>query len=257
MAGLDKLYLSEWTKYEELRDWLISKGSNIKDDYGNVFEPINFLADYTEDYFKSLIESLVSKDQERYDSGEYKSYVEDGCMTQEEYDNYNPRDYVDIPIMNNPIFFDVWLIRYCPFDWLQELLKKQYGKTYEDIKNRTSLYDTYKRNGLGKNIKVKLPKSCRWVYGISIKFPEDHEFSVSFDSDNNRWNNRLELREQWSSSGMAFHWETPRRNKRLFKRNRKSIYRCLQKWDLPENTIVTLYQDLNKPEIKTIIKKSI
>lgn len=253
MAGVDKLRISDWSKYLELRNWLISKGSNVKDDYGNVFEPINFLADYTEDYFKSLIESLVSKDQERYDSGEYKSYVEDGCMTREEYDNYNPRDYVDIPIMNNPIFFDVWLIRYCPLDWLQGLLKKQYSRLYDSIKSRTSLYDTYNRNGLGKNIKVKLPKYCKDLYCIEIIIPNKHELSTYFDCETKSWHTRLEPRDCWCSSNIAAFNDGVGK-KRLFKRNRKSIYRLLQKWDLPKDTSVILYYMNNRKPVKTIIK---
>lgn len=252
MAGVDKLYLSDWSKYEELRDWLKSVGPVVKDDFGNtIIDPYLYLAEYTKEEFEDFIERLIKEDQDSFDRGDYKYCLECGWMTQEEYDNYNPRDHVDIPVMNNPVFFDVWLIRYCPLEWLQELLKKQYGETYESIKNRTSLYDTYKRNGLGKNIKVKLPRSCRHIYGISIKFPEDHEFSVSYDDENNRWNNRLELREQWSFGSTAFHWEGPKKNKRLFKRNRKSIFRCLQKWDLPEGTKVELVLD-NCRKFKTI-----
>lgn len=260
MAGVDKLYLSDWSKYEELLNWLKSVGPVIKDDFGNtITDPYLYLADYTKEQFEDFIEHLVKEDQESFDRGDYKYYLENGWMTQEEYDNYNPRDHVDIPVMNNPVFFDVWLIRYCPLEWLQELLKKQYGRTYESIKQKTSVYDNYSRNGLGKNIKIKLPKSCKGVYGISIKFPkdsEDYDSSVSYDSDNNRWNNRLELKEQWSFGSMAFHWETPKRNKRLFKRNRKSIYRCLQKWDLPEGTKVELFYNCKGHKIiNTVVKK--
>ena len=255
MAGIDKLYISDWSKYVELRDWLKSRGSYVKDDYGNTFEPINFLADYTENWFKSYIDTLVLEDQKRYDSGYYKSDVEKGWMTQEEYDNYNPIDHISIPIMNNPIFFDVWLIRYCPLDWLQDLLKKQYSKLYDSIKSRTSLYDTYSRGGLGKNIKVKLPKYCKDLYGIEIIIPNKHELSTYFDCETKSWHTRSELRDYWCSSNIAAFNDGVGK-KRLFKGNRKSIYRLLQKWNLPEGTEVILRWKSFKATNSTIIKKN-
>lgn len=256
MAGVDKLYLADWSKYEELLGWLKSVGPVVKDDFGNtITDPYLYLADYIKEKFEEDVESLVKMDQESFDRGDYKYHLEQGWMTQEEYDNYNPRDYVGIPVMNNPVFFDIWLIRYCPLDWLQELLKKQYGEIYEDIKNRTSVYDTYKRNGLGKNIKIKLPKYCKDLYGIEIIIPNEHELSTYFDCETKSWHTRLELRDYWCSSNIAAFNDGVGK-KRLFKWNRKSIYRCLQKWDLPEGTKVKLvFINSNYKTVEKIILK--
>ena len=67
----------------------------------------------------------------------------------------------EIPVWNTPTYLDIWLIRNCPLEFIQERLKEQYGggwsKTaftehndddmYYKILTHTSPYDTFQRNG--------------------------------------------------------------------------------------------------------------
>lgn len=189
MAGTDKIFVTNWNQFCELRDWLGSRGY-LKDDYGNYFRPSDFIADY---------------------------------LREEDFDGS------EIVVMNNPIYFDIWLIRNCPIDWVQSRLKSQYPKDYESILGRTSIFDTYKRNGLGKRIKIKLPKHCSNVHSIIARFPGPG--FARYDESKDRWTHILELKGV-GSCGIP----------RLKRHSRKSIYRKLKGWNLPENTIIGLFK---------------
>lgn len=190
MAGIDKIFVTSWNQFCELRDWLGSRGY-LKDDYGNYFRPSDFIPDYLK--------------EEDFDGSE-------------------------IVVMNNPIYFDIWLIRNCPIDWVQSILKSQYPKYYEGILERTSIFDTYKRNGLGRKIKIKLPKHCSNVHSIMVKFPGPG--FARYDKSRDRWTHVLELKGSTDSCGIP----------RLKNHNRRSIYRKLKSWNLPENTIIRLFK---------------
>ena len=112
-----------------------------------------------------------------------------------------------------------------------------------------------KWNHFRKNIKVKLPKYCKDLYGIEIIIPNKHELSTYFDCETKSWHTRLELRDYWCSSNIAAFNDGVGK-KRLFKGNRKSIYRLLQKWDLPEGTEVILKWKSFKDTSSTTIKKN-
>lgn len=190
MAGIDKIFVTSWNQFCELRDWLGSRGY-LKDDYGNYFRPSDFISDY---------------------------------LREEDFDGS------EIAVMNNPIYFDIWLIRNCPIDWVQSILKSQYPKYYEGILERTSIFDTYKRSGLGRKIKIKLPKHCSNVHSIMVKFPGPG--FARYDKSRDRWTHVLELKGSTDSCGIP----------RLKNHNRRSIYRKLKSWNLPENTIIRLFK---------------
>ena len=141
MAGIDKTYISNFRTYKKIVDW----AKDIKVNLPN-------------GKFVNLID-----------------YVYYPNITKEEWDNWKneykekyPNTRFDIVLWNTPTFIDVWLIKNCPFEEIQNRLKEQYGggwsklaftnnnenNIYEQIKNGTSIYDTYKRNGLGKKSKV-------------------------------------------------------------------------------------------------------
>ena len=109
MAGSDKIYISTWKQYQEIKQFLENSGI-VKDEYGNTFKPIEYLADYNEKEFEDARNNVITGYKESYARGDWKWYVENNLMTQEEYDNFNPENYIEIPIMNNPVFYDVWLI---------------------------------------------------------------------------------------------------------------------------------------------------
>lgn len=251
MAAIDKTYLKRWEDYTSLRSWLQSIGK-VTDDFDNVFRPIDFFwNEWTEDKFNECIQRELKRVEESYSKGGYKWYLDEGLMTQEEYDNFIPFDHVSgIPIWNTPRFFDVWLIRNCPFDFIQNRLKEQYGggwsketfshpdedNMYIQIKNKTSCYDTYKRNGLGKNIcinKNHFPlfrsRYTNHIFtGITVDFPNDNY--IWYYSDNDYWASSNDLKNNTGNSSSHFHYSGYIKPKTLFRK--------LQKWDLPEGSKV-------------------
>ena len=247
MAAIDKTYLKRWEDYITLKFWLHSIGK-VTDDFGNTFRPLDFFWDeWTEEDFNNAIQKELHRIKQIYSEGGYKWYLDEGLMTQEEYDNFVPFDHVSgVPVWNTPRYFDVWLIRNCPFDFIQNRLKEQYGggwsketftnpdedNMYIQIKNKTSCYDTYNRNGLGKNIRINknlfsktsCKGTCYTSTCILIDFP-DEDF-IWYHEDTDSWPSRNDLRNYSSSSSSCFSC------KGIMKP--KTIFRKLQKWDLPE-----------------------
>lgn len=249
MAAIDKTYIKSWDQYSELREFFTSCGE-VTDDYGNIFNPIDYLWKRDESEFKETIERLAKEALERYKGGGYDWSLEHGYMTQEEYDNFNPYDHVDIPVMNTPTVFDIWMIRNCQhIEWLQDDLKDKYGggwsKTaftdhndddlYYQILNHTSCYDTYQRNGLGKNIKVKKDSfPIIPVYGIN-KIYTEVEIKVN---DETWWYHENE--DYWCSDTemhMTHGWTSSCAHLKSKTYSPKAIFRKLKKWNLPEGAI--------------------
>lgn len=253
MAAIDKTYLYSWGQYEQLRDWCKSVGTVI-DDYGNKITPLDWLSEWNKDEFDECIKKQIEDTTKSYNNGSYKSVVEGGWMTQEEYDHFDVTKHIwGIVAWNTWTYFDVWLIRNCPLDFIQNRLKEQYGggwskqaftahnddSMYEQIKNRTSPYDTYQRNGLGKNIKVNKDvfriysgstSKYHCHYSIEVVFPDGTFGDYMIDGDYWRHDDELKNSDCGSSSSHA-HIE----GKPKF----KTLYRRLQKWDLPKGTKVT------------------
>lgn len=250
MAAIDKTYLKRWEDYSALKSWLQSIGK-VTDDFDNTFRPLDYFWDeLTEEQFNSCIQKELERVKKSYSEGGYKWYLDEGLITQEEYDNFIPFDHVSgIPVWNTPRYFDVWLIRNCPFDFIQNRLKEQYGggwskeaftnpdedNMYLQIKNKTSCYDTYQRNGLGKNIRInknlfpvfRSKLTCCVSTYIEIEFPDE---SIWYNDEYDYWPSRNDLRNQSSGSSSSFS------TKGYMKP--KTIFRKLQKWDLPEGSKV-------------------
>ena len=244
MAGIDKIYLKNLDQFKEFKCWLSSVGI-VKDDYGNIIRPLDYLGGYSDEAFQDSVEYDINHLQKSYERGDFKDYVEEGIWTQEEYDNFDPSHYVEIPVMNNPLHIDIFLIRNCPLDYIQKRLREQYSGEYEDILKHTSIFDTYQRNGLGKNIKVKFPKQL-YISGkfkgfvSNIEFPSksgDKEFEFThFDYQNNYWSS---FRDPYRAENCL-----KQNNDDIYFRDtvksKKALFRKLQGWDLPEGSKVTL-----------------
>lgn len=251
MAAIDKTYLYKWVDYKALHDWCKSVGTII-DDYGNEITPLDWIWELTEDEFNSNISHQIARSIEAYNRGDYKSAVDEGLMTQDEYDNWDAIKHIwGIPVWNTSIAFDVWLIRNCPLDFIQDRLKEQYGggwskqtftnhnddSMYYQILNRNSPYDTYKRNGLGRGIHVNkkafpvysMPNGFRTFYYVSIRFPDDSH--VWYEEDKDFWKSRDDLSNDGNCSSSCCVIEGNKKFKYLFRR--------LQKWDLPKGSVVT------------------
>ena len=252
MAAIDKFYINSWEKYAELRDFFTSCGEVI-DNYGNKFRPISFLWKNEEQEFKDWVNNVAKHVQETYDNGGYKWSLENGYMTQEEYDNFKAIDHASVPIMNTPIFFDVWMIRNCQhIKWLQEQLIDKYSGGYSklafadnnnddeyyQILNHTSIYDTYKRNGVGKNIKMKKCRLKKDTYHIKKAW---FTFELEDTNKNEYWY-YLESQDYWCCDKelkIANGWTSSMAhvNKDM---SWKAIYRKLCKWNLPEGMKVNI-----------------
>lgn len=252
MAGIDKTYINSWQKYAELRDFFTSCGE-VTDDYGNIFHPIDYLWKREEAEFKETVERLAKEELERYMGGGYDWSLENGFMTQDEYNYFNPYDHVGIPIMNTPTWFDVWMIRNCQhIEWLQNDLKDKYGggwsKTtftdhndddlYYQILNHTSCYDTYQRNGVGDNLKIKKDSfPVIPVFGMK-RIIVDAEVKLNnetwwYHEDEDYWCSSEELHRTngWTSSCATIS------NKSY---EPKTIFRKIKKWNLPENAEIRI-----------------
>lgn len=251
MAAKDKTYISSWDQYEDLYNFFQSCGE-VTDDYGNKFNPIDYLWKFEKESFLSKLDELAKREKESYDNGGYKEVLKYGYITQEEYDNFNPYDHIDIPVMNTPVVFDVWMIRNCQhIGWLQEDLKRKYGNgyskasfeesedetLYSQILNHTSPYDTYKREGLGKNIRVnknsfpKIPLfGIRkfWLWVEVLKSNSDEYWW--YDKERDYW---YCDKEPHLVKGSIYSAATIRGRKKF---SPKALFRKFQKWDLPEGT---------------------
>ncbi len=230
MAAIDKTYLKTWEQYQQLKDWCTSIGTTV-DDYGNKIRPLNFLWGY-----------------------------------------WKPEDFEkgrEIPVWNTPEYFDVWLIRNCPLDFIQDTLKEQYGdgwsKTsftsrqaesqFELIKEHKAACDLYKRNGLGKNAVI----SVEWKYKnrfnddnlwwwITIKNSQPGDMWW-YNEDKDYWVNigQGELKP-WSSNVCNCYG----------KFNIHKVLRMIRKWDLPEGTKVhfdIMYKRYTQKDFTVTVRK--
>lgn len=271
MAGIDKTYVKNWNEYLEIQEWCKSVGT-VTDVYGNTFNPIDYLWEYTEEEFKNCITEQINNVLERYHKGDYTKLVEEEYYTEEEVNEIptNPMKYIGgFCIWNTPVFFDLWLIRNCPIQLIQERLAEQYGNINE-IKNYQSEYDKFQRNGLGKNIKVVgqylqhgLPyRLCKYdkVTYIDVELPEltfgdNNEFTARnygvYRDDIQKWCYGIETCILDTNSSSSFY--------SIYDfLSDKALYRLLQKWDLPENTKVNItYKGSDNNFTYTIEKKLI
>ena len=206
MAAIDKTYLKLWSQYKSLRDWCASVGE-VTDDWGNKFHPLDYLRDYS-----------------------YAEWLE-----------YSKNETAEVVVWNTPKYLDIYLIRYCPLDFIQDRLKEQYGEgwsknafcetqnTYDDILNRTSSYDTYQRNGT-KNPKFKwdLFQPMKGVENL-VWWVRMDEYEWSYDEVANHWWPSDEVyhsKSEWISNIATI-------NGKLTKRK---LARILRKWNLPKGT---------------------
>lgn len=220
MAAIDKTYLHSWNEYKQLKDWVESVG-NVTDDYGNRFNP------------KEWLFTCSKKD---FDKLEKKN------------------DKWGIPVWNTPTAFDIWLIRNCPLDFIHDTLKDQYGggwskcaftghnddDMYWQIKNRTSIYDSYKRNGLGKDFRFTVDYSVNerfrddgmWWW-IEIRYWDNNQTYWWYSEDLDTWMDKSsgDVYGDFSSISSCC-------TKKYGHMSSGRIRRILSKWNLPEGTKV-------------------
>lgn len=247
MAGIDKTYLNKWEQFDQVRNWALDKSFKLKN--GQIIHLKNYMyyPNMTKEEWDERYNNSIKYAEEHYNTPEYIAQCKEWYGNDWE---FNVEDYFDVVLWNTPIYVDIWLIRNCPFDFIQERLKEQYGggwskeaftghnddDMYEQIKNGTSIYDTYQRNGLGKNAKIHFhnyknvprDKKCFWwieVDGLGWWYNED---------DN-----------MWYCHEEAMPWTSNVYNKKgtLTKKN---IINLVKKWNLPKGTKVRFQCDINR-----------
>ena len=196
MAGIDKTYVSTWEDYKAAYDWASSVGT-VTDDFGNVFAPINWLAEYEETEFRESIRKQCER---------YKAYYSDPTHLKEAKDALgddwkpDPNGKGELILWNTPTYFDVWLIRYCPIDFIQGRLKQQYGSSYIEIKERRSEYDNYVRSAASLHFKIlplgSFPRIRRRDLRLDVQV-EDTDWMYS--EETGEWHHWLECRE-WNTN---------------------------------------------------------
>lgn len=197
MAAIDKTYVSNWDDFDEIRNWAKDKEIPLKN--GSHVKLTNFM------------------------------YHID--LTKEEWDKYSKDDPdYEIVLWNTPTFVDIWLIRNCPFKLVQDRLKEQYNMRYEKIKNGTSIFDTYQRNGRGKDSKItfktiygKPIRDDKLLWWITVQTPESFWYNEEFDM----WYDRLEC--------MPATTNVAHRRGTLTKKN---IVNLVKKWDFPSGSVI-------------------
>jgi hypothetical protein len=186
-----------WEQYLQLRDWCIGKYFRQGQ---AIISPSIFLMDYN-----------YAKDFE----GSNKEFV----------------------FWNTPTYFDIWLIRNCPLDFIQARLREQYGSEYLEIKEYRSIYDTYERNGLGKNVKVRILtkphvnyRNGWWMIQLVDR---ENEGCWAYDSINNTWV------DMYRSDKYYDRYEA------IYKElSFRKLIRLIKKWNLPAGIEVQAYGPL-------------
>ena len=253
MAGIDKTYISNWDVFDKIRNWAIKQQFTLKN--GQIIKLIDYLyyPYLTKEEWDEWHDERVKYAEEHYNTPKYiaeckRDYGDDW--------EFNAEDYFDVVLWNTPTYVDIWLIRNCPFEEIQNRLKEQYGggwsKTaftdhnednlYEQIKNGTSVYDTFQRNGLGKKAKVKFhnivgswcrDKDCQWWIEVNPYWIGEKR--TKFDIGDSPWYNENDDMWYWDKEAMPWTSNNCTKKGSLTKKN---IVNLIKKWNFPKGTIV-------------------
>lgn len=144
----------------------------------------------------------------------------------------------ELPIWNTPTYLDIWLIRNCPLEFIQESLKEQYGggwskeaftehndeDMYHQILTYTSPYDLFERKGSHK-FSIK--------YEINDRFKDDGLWWWIDILDYGWWYN--DKHKMWYHDDEALPIDS---NVAHFDGNmsKRKLARLIKKWDLPRGT---------------------
>jgi len=244
MAGIDKTYINNWENFDKVRNWALDKSFKLKN--GQII----YLKDYM--YYPDMAKQEWDenkKSHKEYCLKKAEEYRQNGAENEAKYYENWAKHY-DVILWNTPTYVDIWLIRNCPFDFIQERLKEQYGggwskeaftdhnedNMYEQIKNHTSIYDTYQRNGLGKSAKVhfhnykNVPRDKKCFWWIEV-----HNFGWWYNEDDNMW---------------YCHEEAMPHTSNVYNKKgtltKKNIINLIKKWNLPKGTKVTFSCDIER-----------
>ena len=235
MAGIDKTYVRSWEDYVKIRDWVKSVGE-VKDDFGNIFSPLDWMIWYEEIEFKEAIENQRKR---------YISYYSDSRHIQEAKEcrgedwEPKPESVGELMLWNTPTFFDIWLIRECPISFIQDRLYQQYGTSYTELKERKSVYDLYVRPAASFHFKLSprvfSKRKCWW----EIKATDFY-----YNRDQGKWYHWLECRE-FTDDSFSFRGYLGKRK----------LARELKKWGFPAGTKIEIINMEEGTYVWLVIKK--
>ena len=228
MAGIDKTYINNWETFNEIRNWALNQHFTLSN--GDRIDLVDYM------YYPDLTE-----EEWRENEAAYKKE--------------HPDWGYEVTLWNTPTYVDIWLIRNCPFQVIQDRLKEQYGggwsKTaftdhpeseYDQIKNGTSVYDTYVRGGRGKDAKVKLihtefgkpvrDKKVVWDIDVNPGWIGKKKDSVNRPTF---WYNEKD--DAWYNDREAMPWSCNICTK-IGAMSNKTRVNLIKKWNFPSGTIV-------------------
>ena len=220
MAAIDKTYVTKNQLLEAI-EWAKKVGTVVAEN-GHEFQPLAFINNY--------------------------NYLDDPHYFDEEREEY--------VLWNTPTWFDRWLYKNCPLDFIQERLKIQYGDYLKDFDN--FVFDD-PRNRLERGYQhytfLEVPKwhGHKWImrhgrknnpwpdkkgmqtYFIEIMAPNDeYEKDLKYDEETDTWYNRSD----YVPASGEYVWQYYHNNPPT----KKAILRELRKWYIPKGYIVRIYQ---------------
>ena len=236
MAYIDKTYFTTYEQWKQVRDWCEDK--IVETNNGIKYHAEDFLndKDMTEEFFNNWKKEVTEKRMKNYG---------------ETYEDAYKRS--EIPLWNTPFYFDRWLIKNCPIQFIQDRLKYQYDDEYEQIKNGTSVYDTYKRTGLGKNFHYKVIKKPNWKPRYNFYYTDHFNNDKHYKESQKPWwfitvdDIKNECPISWCANTHHNYWTNPLEgipfNSNMMHIKKKnlnihSIIRMIKKWDLPDGSQV-------------------
>lgn len=242
MAAIDKTYLNKWEDFDKVRNWALNTSFTLKNGEKVNLKDFLYYPNLTKEEWDEWHDEKIKYVEEHYNNPEHTKQCKELYGEDWEFD---PENYFDVVLWNTPVYVDIFLIRNCPFEFIQDRLKEQYSggwskeaftnhnddNTYEQIKNHTSVYDTYQRNGLGKNAKVHFhnykygpiprDKKCRWWIQIT-NLNEENDFWLYNEYDK-MWYSDLEAMPTCSNTAHIKGSLT-----------KKNIVNLIKKWNLPK-----------------------
>lgn len=154
----------------------------------------------------------------------------------------------ELPIWNTPTYLDIWLIRNCPLEFIQDRLKEQYGggwskeafsnhnddDMYHQILNHTSPYDLYERKGSHK-FSIK--------YSINNKFKDDDLFWWVNVMGLGWWYNDKHKMWYHNDEALPISCSSAHLKGNLSKRR---LARLIKRWNLPKGTEIQFVGDYKR-----------
>lgn len=162
MAAIDKTYITNVKDYIEFIDW--AKDKEYKCPNGCIVKPMDYLYEWDMENLKNAIEN-----------------------------------HKEVAILNTDLTIDYFLIKYCPLEFIQKRMSEVYSDIYiNNIKNNSSLYDTFKRDVSNKTKCIKESDFCTkdfldtcrvdnkkiYPWWIEVKHPE---YSLWYNDELDIW----------------------------------------------------------------------